>query len=106
MYKTPKSAIFAAASIFALSGLALTPALAQETGSINPASITIQRIDALSNDEERSYENLSPAQLALAQDQVSANPSLAGALRAKGVKLNSVVRVIEFPNGSALVYQR
>ena len=99
-----KTALVAAAALAGLAGLA--PAFAQETGSINPASVTVQRIDALSNDEQRSYENLSADQLAMAQEKISANPSLASALNAQGVQLKNVVKVIEFPNGSALVYQR
>jgi uncharacterized protein HemY len=106
MLNTPKSALIAAASIFAVSGLALAPSFAQETGSINYADVLVQNIDTLSNDDQRSYENLSPAQLAMAQEKLSANPSLVSALNAKGVQLKNVVRVIEFPNGSALVYQR
>ena len=104
MKNASRTAIFAAAALVGLSSLA--PAFAQETGSINPSSVTVQRIDALSNDEERTYDNLSQGQLAAVQEQVNANPALVGALRAKGVNLNSVVRVIEFPNGSTLVYQR
>ena len=106
MLKTSKSALIAAASLFALQALSLTAALAQETGAIAPADVTIQRIDALENDEQRTLKSLSPAQLVLAQEKIDANPSLAGALRAKGVPLSQVVKVIEFPNGAALVYQR
>ncbi len=99
-----KSALIAAAALAGLASLA--PAFAQETGSINPADVLVQNIDTLTNDEQRSYENLSPAQLAMAQEKISANPSLASALNAQGVQLKNVVKVIEFPNGSALVYQR
>lgn len=104
MRQASKTALIAAAALVGLSSLA--PAFAQETGSINPADVLVQNIGALSNDEQRSYENLSAGQLALAQEKISANPSLASALNAQGVQLKNVVRVIEFPNGSALVYQR
>jgi hypothetical protein len=106
MLNVPKSALIAAASLFAVSGLALSPSFAQETGSVNYADVLVQNIDTLTNDEQRSYENLSPDQLAVAQEKISANPSLASTLNAKGVQLKNVVKVIEFPNGSALVYQR
>jgi hypothetical protein len=106
MLNTPKSALIAAASIFAVSGLALSPSFAQQTGSINPVNVIVQRIDALNNDEKRTYENLSPDQLSMAQEKISANPSLVSALTAQGVNPKDVVKVIEFPNGSALVYQR
>ena len=104
MRNAPKTALIAAAALAGLSSLA--PAFAQETGSINPANVTVQRIDALNNDEQRSYDNLSADQLAMAQEKISANPSLVSALNAQGVQLKNVVKVIEFPNGSALVYQR
>jgi hypothetical protein len=104
MRNASKTALFAAAALAGLSSL--VPAFAQETGSINPADVLVQRIDTLSNDEQRAFDNPAPGQLAMAQEKISANPSLASALNAQGVQLKNVVKVIEFPNGSALVYQR
>lgn len=104
MRNASKAALIATAALVGLSSMA--PAFAQVTGSIAPVKVTVQRVDALSNDEKRSYENLSPSEIAVAQEQIGANSSLANALLAQGVQLKNVVRVIEFPNGAALVYQR
>ena len=88
--------------------LALAPAFAQETGSIGPASsVTVQRVDALdTNDQRAQFENLGADALAMAQEKISSNPALASQLRAQGVQINNVVKVIEFSNGEALVYVR
>ena len=107
MYKTSKSALIAAASLMVLPALALAPAFAQQTGSIGPASgVTVQRVDALETNEMAQFDNLSPALYEAAQAQLSSNPSLVSSLRAKGVQINNVVKVIEFSNGEALVYVR
>ena len=107
MFKTPKSALVGAASLFVLPALALTPAFAQETGSIGPASsVTVQRIDALDTNAMQEFDSLSAAKYEAAQALLSSNPSLVSSLRAQGVQINNVVKVIEFSNGEALVYVR
>ena len=77
-----------------------------ETGSIARSEVTVQMISALTDDEQRSFDNISAADQAAVQEKLNANPSLVSSLRAQGVQLKNVAKVIEFPNGSALVYQR
>jgi hypothetical protein len=138
MLNIPKSALIAAASVFAVSGFTLAPSFAQDvkaipglslsvkdgrtassddnapsqidnvrTGSIAAASpVTVQRIDALENDEARQYENISADRLAAAQEKLQSTPGLISELQAQGVQLNNVVGVQTFSNGGALVYVR
>lgn len=138
MLTTPKSALIAAASIFAVSSFALAPSFAEQLGSIPSSSssaiaagtlstsdypsgqldnvrtgsiataspVTVQRIDALENDDARQYENISADRIAAAQEKLQATPGLISELQAKGVQLNNVVDVQTFSNGGALVYVR
>ena len=107
MNKTSKFVTITAAAMVALSGIALVPSYAQETGSIGAgSSVIVQRIDALENNQKEQFENISTGQYAAVQEKLSANPSLVSALKQQGVQLNNVVGIVEFANGNALAYLR